>query len=139
MGTDLATLSVIAWQDAVAHAGHSAILLSTDIKAAFYSVLKEFVLGLPPSLEDIQDILDSGPIPPAFHEAICDRLGGSPVLAQTDIDPHLFALVSEANSESWWSMREAKNYIAPRQGTRPGMPMANDEFNGLFLLSIHFS
>eukprot|EP00959_Pyramimonas_sp_CCMP1952_P108465 2268004-Pyramimonas_sp.AAC.1 len=49
---------------------------------------------------------------------------------------HLAALTAEGYRNRWTSRRFSQNFMAPHKGTRPGVPLADADFN-LFFGRVH--
>ena len=103
-----------------------------DLQAAFYSVIVDLVHKLPRDPDDLKVILDTIAIP-AWILPMLERVLQSPArydhLMGTD---HLAELLTEGNLDRWTTHKDSDKVMRPRKGSRPGVPLADFDFNVLF-------
>ena len=109
--------------------GYSAALIFFDIRAAFYSVLRELVTG-PENEEFSLDRISKGlhleqgtckPLRLWLGRSLCFRARGQ-----------LRQLTLELHAATWFRLREDPVTVQTLRGTRPGSPWADVVFNTLF-------
>ena len=114
-----------------AHANNMSISVQfADIKSAFYKVVRQVVFERDPTDEDIAKLVARLQLPNDTMHALHRTLstGWVPAVAQSDIDPHLRAILTEAHTLTWFVVEGADQIAVPSKGTGPGRPLADFVF-----------
>ncbi|CAK0856499.1 unnamed protein product, partial [Prorocentrum cordatum] len=105
------------------------ILLNNE---AFYSVVAQLVHGIPGEEDEVREVLDNLEVP-LWAQPQLEHLMANPGILDTVLDgSHLAALIAEGYRDRWTSHRFSQSFMAPHKGTRPGVPLADADFNLLF-------
>jgi len=98
-----------------------------DIKSAFYKVVRQIVFERDPSDEDIAKLVARLQLPTDTMHALHRTLstGWVPAINNSDIDPHLRAILTEAHTLTWFVVEGADSIAVPSKGTGPGRPLAD--------------
>ena len=95
-----------------------------DVVSAFYSMIKEFVVGLPTDEARRRDVVQSCDIPfwmmPALQATMSE-----PALLEGKLTPHLERLLAESQRGTWFSVGRAEKLALARKGSRPGNSLAD--------------
>ena len=103
-----------------------------DLVAAFYRTIREIALPTATDDQDRLDIVKGLEVPPLFHSALLDLMNGEPTLSTAVESPHLLHQLTEAVSDTWFTIKGADKAARTRTGTRPGDNLATDLFNVIF-------
>ena len=132
-GTDIAGHYVRAFQAYDDQQKRSSVLAFADLKAAFYTVVREILLPLDTSEDDRDAIVAAAPTPPALVPVL-QAMMANPFLDPAKInDAHLADLLNDAHRCTWFAVKDAPAIGATRTGTRPGGSLADLIFNLVFL------
>ncbi|CAK0840521.1 unnamed protein product, partial [Prorocentrum cordatum] len=123
-GTDIASLHLRSAMLAAKARKRTYLSLYTDLKAAFYSVIRGFVARMAQSSEDIQSTLTGLEIPSCL-EPLCHALVAKPGALDGLRSKHLLEAVVDVMECNWFQVRGSTRVVSPRLGTRPGMPLAD--------------
>eukprot|EP00959_Pyramimonas_sp_CCMP1952_P036453 763103-Pyramimonas_sp.AAC.1 len=104
------------------------LLLFTDLRAAFYSVINGILSRFAQTSESIEDMFEELGVPLAFVP-LCDKIVQQPGLLDQLPDRHLLTSVVDTMKSTWFQVKGADQVVQPGGGTRPGMPLADYLFN----------
>ena len=103
----------------------SRALIFVDLKAAFYSVVREFLLSRPPTELDVVDLCGMlGHSEEQTAELLSLLSRGGDDMVQ-DVPHHLRAYLEDLLTCTWFQVRGAEYPVHTRKGTRPGDPLAD--------------
>ena len=131
-GTTLASLGVRSFLAAARVCRVSAMALFVDLKSGFYTVVRELVVRLQSSGDDIERILGSISAPVQLEAALL-RLMAEPSIVERHLGVgHLSALLSEAHTNTWFVVEGHLDVARAVKGSRPGCCLADFVFNVAF-------
>jgi len=122
------TNHVVKCAQAYAHTNNQSIsVLFADIKSAFYKVVRQVVFQRNTTDEDLAKLVARLQLPQDTMHALYRTLstGWVPALDNSDIDPHLRAILTEAHTLTWFVVEGAEKIAVPSKGTGPGRPLAD--------------
>ena len=105
------------------------ILQFIDIRTAFYRVIREKIVPLATSPQQLEDMVEDMEIPLLFVEPLLKMLAQPDILTDNDIDPHLLKILADANTGCWFCMEGSGKVASTKLGTKPGDPLADILFN----------
>ena len=89
------------------------------MKAAFYSVLREFIFGATTDVEALAKLCSRLAVPPETHAQLIQNLVSFQPLLPRDHCQH--DLVEEQHASTWFAIRNLDDKVAATgKGTRPG-------------------
>ena len=103
-----------------------------DLKEAFYSVVVQLLHQMPGEEDELQAVLEGIDIPAWLRPQLEYFLGRPGLLDSVTDNSHLAALVAEGHRNRWTTHRHTEAVMEPHKGTRPGVPLADANFNLLF-------
>ncbi|CAK0859851.1 unnamed protein product [Prorocentrum cordatum] len=131
-GADMAVLAARLFTERSQAQGKCSMISCYDLKEAFYSVVVQLVHGIPGEEDEVQEVLENLEVP-LWAQPQLEHLMANPGILDTVLDgSHLAALIAEGYRNRWTSHRFSQNLMAPHKGTRPGVPLADADFNLLF-------
>ncbi|CAK0868140.1 unnamed protein product, partial [Prorocentrum cordatum] len=131
-GADMAALAARLFTERSQAQGKCSMISCYDLKEAFYSVVVQLVHGIPGEEDEVKEVLDNLEVP-RWAQPQLEHLMANPGILDTVLDgSHLAALIAEGHRNRWTSHRFSQNFMAPHKGTRPGVPLADADFNLLF-------
>ena len=106
----------------------STAIFFIDVKAAFYSVLREFIFGAPADAETLARLCMRLAVPPETHQQLIHNLASfQPLLPR---DHQLHDLVEEQHASTHFGIRSLDHCTAAtKKGTRPGDPWGDIIWN----------
>ena len=110
----------------------SCITIFIDLTAAFYRAIRHLALPMTTNPDDLQDIVDGLSVPEALQPALKQLMEGQPLLKTAIDDRHLLHQITDAYTDTWFTVRQASSCAVAKTGTRPGDNMATDLFNIIF-------
>ena len=128
-GTGLASLGVRGFLAATRSYRISALALFVDLKSGFYTVVRELVVKLQTSGDDIGRILDSVSAPAVLEGALLKMMAEPAIVERYLGDSHLGALLSEAHTNTWFVVDGRRDVARAVKGSRPGCCLADFVFN----------
>ncbi|CAK0796325.1 unnamed protein product, partial [Prorocentrum cordatum] len=114
-GTDIASLHLRSAMMAAKARKRANLSLYTDLKAAFYSVIRGFVARMAQSSEDIQNTLAGLEIPSCL-EPLCHALVAKPGALDGLGSKHLLEAVVGVMECNWFQVRGSTRVVSPRLG-----------------------
>ncbi|CAK0879534.1 unnamed protein product, partial [Prorocentrum cordatum] len=131
-GADMAVLAARLFTERSQAQGKCSMISCYDLKEAFYSVVVQLVHGIPGEEDEVREVLDNLEVP-LWAQPQLEHLMANPGILDTVLDgSHLAALIAEGYRNRWTSHRFTQSFMAPHKGTRPGVPLADADFNQLF-------
>ncbi|CAK0880070.1 unnamed protein product [Prorocentrum cordatum] len=131
-GADMAVLAARLFTERSQAQGKCSMISCYDLKEAFYSVVVQLVHGIPGEEDEVKEVLENLEVP-LWAQPQLEHLMANPGILDTVLDgSHLAALIAEGYRNGWTSHRFSQNLMAPHKGTRPGVPLADADFNLLF-------
>ncbi len=132
-GTDFANLFLRLRIDHARSRNLCLAILYVDLCSALYSVLRELVLPIGTSSEDLEAMTDDLEVLLIFADALEALLRQPALLEQHITDKHLLQQVTEAHTHNWFVVAGSAKVTHSRRGVGPGDPLADLMFN----LSFH--
>ena len=111
----------------------SSIALFVDLKSGFYTVVRELVLQLRSSGDDLERVLASISAPPALEQALLGMIGEPAIVERFVDDEHLRALLNEAHVNTWFVVDGLPEAARAVKGSRPGCCLADFVFNIVYV------
>ncbi|CAK0894547.1 unnamed protein product [Prorocentrum cordatum] len=131
-GSDMAVLAARLFTERSQAQGKYSMISCYDLKEAFYSVVVQLVHSIPGEEDEVREVLDNLEVP-LWAQPQLEQLMANPGILDTVLDgSHLAALIAEGYRNRWTSRRFSQSFMAPHKGTRPGVPLADADFNLLF-------
>ena len=131
-GATLASLGVRGFLAATRACRVSSMALLVDLKSGLYTVVRELVVRLQSSGEDIERVIESISAPAQLEDALL-RLMAEPSIVERHLgDSHLSALLSEAHTNTWFVVEGRSSVARAVKGSRPGCNLADFVFNVAF-------
>lgn len=126
-GVDTAHLAVRLHQHTAAVMKTSAAVLFIDIKAAYYSVVKELFYDTtaPDGCAAVAALFQRLQLPASAFEDFTRSIAESDLLGGASVPEVLQQLVLSTLSNSWFVIPGAADMCRPQTGTRPGDPLAD--------------
>ena len=110
----------------------NSMALLVDMRSGLYTVVRELVVHLQASGEDIERVIESISAPAQLESALL-RLMAEPSIAEHHLgDCHLTALLSEAHTNTWFVVEGQSDVARAVKGSRPGCCLADFVFNVAF-------
>ena len=131
-GTALASLGVRGFIAATSVCRVSAVALFVDLKSGFYTVVRELVMRLRTSGDDLERILGSLSAPRQLESALLGLLAEPCIVDRYVGDEHLAALLTEAHVDTWFVVEGRSDVARAVKGSRPGCCLADFVFNVAF-------
>ena len=116
---------------AAADKGHSVALIFADIRAAYYTVLRQISIGASTADEDIAKILQKLALGPEVMHELQAALQGETAYQQLSASPHQEAILQESMTGTWFTCFQ-NDFTETHKGTRPGDSWADIVFNVMF-------
>lgn len=92
-------------------------ILFVDVKAAFYRVLRQVVMPMRTSPDDMQDLIDTMEIPIMFVQPLTELLAKPDIISQACDDQHLNAILTDANTNIWFCINGSAKIAQTKLGT----------------------
>eukprot|EP00959_Pyramimonas_sp_CCMP1952_P327239 6850488-Pyramimonas_sp.AAC.1 len=105
---------------------HSSASLFVDLRAAFYSAIRQFAVSLPRDAEDLEHVLQYVELPEVLVAGIRHQLETKPFFEESVDHAHLLDMIRETQEGPLWRVPGASQWVAPRTGARPGTVFAGD-------------
>ena len=106
--------------------------LFVGLSSGFYTVVRELVVRLQSSGEDIERVIESISAPAQLESALL-KLMAEPSMVERHLgDCHLSALLSEAHTNTWFVVEGQSDVARAVKGSRPGCCLAGFVFNVAF-------
>ncbi|CAE7745718.1 unnamed protein product, partial [Symbiodinium sp. CCMP2456] len=112
--------------------GFSAGILFVDLAAAYYSVMRETVLGSGLGDRSVESIAASLHLTRDDLQLLSSHIAQHPVLLEQQARPLFLELARELHSHTWFVMAGDTAIVRTHRGTRPGGALADIVFNILF-------
>ena len=106
---------------------HAVIFL--DIKAAFYSVVKQMVAGKTKGMQDLDKVFSRMGLPEHMREDFLQQTGNVNLLQEATSSSLVAGSMAAMLGHTWFIIPEAKSIQAPMTGSRPGDPNADVLFS----------
>ena len=100
-----------------------------DLRQAFYSVIREFVLGKGGTTPELQQVIDGLDPPPWLKQAMELIVNQPGFLARHQTDENLRFQLEEAHRHTFFQVRGCDMCAESLKGTRPGNGLADLIFN----------
>ena len=131
-GITLASLGVRGFLAATRACRISSMALFVDFKSGFYTVVRELVVRLQTSGDDLDRVLESISAPVQLESALL-RLMAEPSIVERHLgEGHLSALLSEAHTNTWFVVEGQLDVARAIKGSRPGCCLVDLVFNVAF-------
>ena len=124
-GTDLASLLMKGFDQLAARQRRSPAKLFVDVRNAYYSTIRQFLVSIPMDDEQKEDFLDTLPIPVALERMVAAALDRPGLLDEHIDDEHFRAIFADLNRDTWFYMQGCGGVAATSRGTGPGGPLAD--------------
>ena len=131
-GTTLAPLGVCGFLAAARACRVSSMALFVDLKSGFYTVVREPVVRLQSSGEDIERVIESISAPAQLESALFKLMAEPSIVERHLGDCHLSALLSEAHTNTWFVVEGQSDVARAVKGSRPGCCLADFVFDVAF-------
>ena len=107
--------------------GQSMAVIFIDVKAAYYSVVKELYNAHPPcnSEKFLAALFHRLRLPPEALADFVDYVGQTCLTEDAGINETLSAMIQCTLEKSWYQLPTSPDLYAPATGTRPGDPLAD--------------
>ncbi|CAE7275135.1 unc-89 [Symbiodinium sp. CCMP2456] len=112
--------------------GHSGGILFVDLAAAYYSVVREIVVGDRLCSRGVADIASSLRLSPEDLQVMQSHIAEQPVLQSQAAAPLFIELARELHNHTWFMLSGDSTLVRTYRGTRPGGALADVIFNILF-------
>ena len=100
-------------------------LLFVDLKSAFYSIVRQFLLSKPVEDLNVLDLCSALHLEEYHAEALISMLGGQRDPEVMAIPRHLQCFLDDLLSNTWFEVRGAGFPVQTAKGSRPGDPLAD--------------
>ena len=102
-------------------------IIFVDIKAAYYTVVKEFFFDSTPEdgVGALRGLFRRLQLPPEAADDFISTVIATDLLAEADVPQVLRHLVQSTITASWFQIPGSDKICAPATGTRPGDPLAD--------------
>ena len=127
-GVDLASLTLVSTLSALRSLGRTALALFVDVKAAYYSVIRQLLFPIPTTPAELEDIIENATVPIAMVPLLQEILA-RPALFSAYSSKHLLALLTDIHLDTHFVTEGLETVAATSKGTRPGDPLADAAFN----------
>ena len=135
-GTTLASLGVRGFLAATRACRVSSMALFVDLKSGFHTVVRELVVRLQSSGDDIERLIGTISAPAQLESALL-RLMAEPSIVERHLgDCHLSALLSTAHANTWFVVEGQSDVARAVKGSRPGCCLADFVFNVAFATAL---
>ena len=115
-------------------------IVYVDIRSAFYSVAKQFLVGCKEPATEIQDLCHRLRIPDSACQAFLDHVMHLDLLSKATGSSTITDSIAATLKSTWFAIENGQQIQAPTTGSRPGDPLA-DVLYGLvmseFLSVVH--
>ena len=112
--------------------GWSAGVLFSDLAAAYYSVVRELLLGGSLCEASIEDITASLGLQPEDLQLLSSYVESEAILNENGDEDFLTAIAREIHSSTWFWLHNDDQLVHTKRGTRPGSSWADVLFSILF-------
>ena len=111
--------------------GQSVAIIFIDVRAAYYSVVKELYSEHPSANSDsfLRSLFARLNLPPSSVDDFVDYVGKTSLLSDAGVSDTLKAIVQSTLEKSWYQLPSSPDIFAPATGTRPGDPLADVLFS----------
>ena len=131
-GTDMAAHMVRAFLEHSRHVGRTAAVAYVDLWSGFYTVVRQLVMPIATTADDMAEVVDSLQVPRCCEDALRAMIAEPAVVEKHGLDPHLAAMLTEAHCGTWFCVEGREEVARSRKGTRPGCSLADLVFNLAF-------
>ncbi|CAE7234995.1 unnamed protein product, partial [Symbiodinium sp. CCMP2592] len=117
---------------AARHRGVSAAIVFSDIAAAYYSVLREVIIGSQADRAPLARVAATLRLSDGDFQEVMVLATEHPIIRPEGPDSMLHALLAEIHSDTWFHAAEDGVLVRTTRGTRPGSSIADVAFGLLF-------
>ena len=137
-GAGIESLSLVArtFQALSSARGRPWSLVFYDIKSAFYRVVRQLVLAVPDSDDNLRQVVATLGLPPRALQELARQLSSLEALTRAHVPDHVAALLTDVMEGTFFRIDGHDLIHLTKRGTRPGDPCADVLF--AFLLSAYF-
>ena len=96
-----------------------------DVSSAYYRVVRELVVGMQTTDQEVIAILERFGLGPKEFHALREHLCTEPILAQYDVDDRDAAMLESLLECTWFTVGESSIVTRTRAGSRPGDTFAD--------------
>ena len=96
-----------------------------DIKSAYYSTIRQILINIPKNADEMEDYLDTLPLPLALDDVMHQALKFPGLLDVGLSDAHIHAVFADLFHNTWFYMHGSEAVANTTLGTRPGDPLAD--------------
>ena len=107
---------------------HSTSAVFLDIKAAYYRVVRELVVNMTTSDEDIARVLRCFDLPPSDYELLRRHLQNPDILSDIGAGTRHRAILDELLTSTWFTIAGDAQVVRTQAGSRPGDNLADVVF-----------
>ena len=118
-------LHVQLWKRRAAAEKQSLAIVFLDIKAAFYSVIKQMVAGEAQGMKNIQTVFQKMNLPKEMYQSFLQQTQGVNLVEQATGSALTARHLASMLSHTWFGVQDAASLQAPMTGSRPGDPNAD--------------
>ena len=111
---------------------HSAACIFSDLEAAFYSMVQQFVTEMPQSDDAISSLCARLKLPSDTMHRMHACANEASILAKANVSEHERKLIEESFRCRWSALGCTDTLAIPNTGCQPGMPLADLLFNFAF-------
>ena len=104
---------------------HSTSAIFLDIKAAYYRVVRELVVNMTTSDEDIAKVLRCFDLPPSDYELLRKHLQSPDILSEIGTGTRHRAILDELLTSTWFTLAGDTQIVRTQAGSRPGDNLAD--------------
>ncbi|CAE7641216.1 unnamed protein product [Symbiodinium sp. CCMP2456] len=113
-------------------AGQASSILFVDLAAAYYSVVRETILGADLGDRSVSSIAATLGLTDADLQVMQSHIADQPVLCEQGSSSLFVELARELHSHTWFVLANDTTLVRTHRGTRPGGALADVIFNLLF-------
>ena len=112
----------------------SSLVVFTNIKSAFYNVIRQAIINSIPSFKAKHDhsckqLFDRLGMPTHTRNVLNDKIFNKAVLESAGIDPYMCRLIGSFLDNTFFSFRDIAEIVVTEKGSMPGDTMADLIFN----------
>ena len=100
-------------------------MLFVDLRAAFYSVVREFLCSKPPEELDWPTLAQALHLSESQQAYVAALLADGGDATIKSVQPHLLSYLEDLLAGTWFQVRGSSIPVHTRKGTRPGDPLAD--------------
>ena len=122
-------LHVHFWKRNAKKQGQSHAVIFLDIRAAFYSVVKQLVAGTASGMHSLDKVFEKMNLPIHMKEEFMQQTMGINLIKEATGSSIMANSIAAMLGQTWFVIPESKTLQAPMTGSRPGDPSADVLFS----------